>query len=442
MNRELEGREESESSVRLLVLVFLAISFGYLLWAESRHLQGDRGVLRGAVLFFLAGVFGFGSAVMTGRIAPVVRFCALFVLAVGAFDLIVHSPGCSIFGLEPRFKNDFEINLTAAQQMYGEGGSPYGIQEEFNLPNASISFPFPTYWVYWACSGFGGFDPATTGAIFTALNLFAAIVLIRASRGLSGIGGDESELIWFLTLISPIWGTVLIGQTPVMAAALISAGWLTLRSEDFMHLTFGALLVAFGILIKPNFAPLVVGPLLIGLLDRRHQKQFNLSLGIIAALVGVALCAILIPGGVGLDTLGEFRDVAVPKALTKVEAHNNLSLVGFLHFLLPMPIHPKATGLFLVTILTALGVVRRLDWKYWFLVPLIVSPITWGPYLSLALPVQFALAKQSDAFIQTLVILSAGLIGLDYTGFSTLGVLILLWLVIQSPQAEGPGKRW
>jgi len=203
----------------------------------------------------------------------------------------------------------------------------------------------------------------------------------------------------------------------------------------------GLVMVSLGLLIKPNFTP-VLFALLVGWFWKPKDRQpLVVFLAIPLFALAFLAAALILPGGVSLENLLNFFGTAAPRAMEKVEAANNLSLVGFLHFLFPIPISPTITALAIAALLTLFGWVKRLDWRYWFLLPLIVSAITWKPYLALALPVQFALVGPSTPIRRFFLILAVGLIDVGRTGIGSLGILLLLGLVVRTGQAGGPGNK-
>ena len=419
----------------------LALSLVYLGWAAFHHASGERGVLRGAILFLCASLFLVGKRLEPSRTALLLKRGVIGVLGAGVLDLLLHNPGAGVLGIEPRYPDDFLINLTAARELYGFDRLPYGIQQAFNLPNASISFPFPTYWIYWFASGFGHLDDLLSGCLFTAINLIATMLLICRSFRLAGMRVAQAEMFWILLFLSPVWGTILIGQTPTLAAACIVVGWLHLRSDSKGSLLLGVVLVSLGLLIKPNFAPVLFG-LFLERGNSSNPRKPLLVFGLIGASLGVILAGtLLVPGGVTLETYQAFREIALPKVLSKVGAPNNLSLIGSLVRNLSLPVKPGFLAGGLGTLLVGFGLWKKKDWRYWFLVPLVVSPITWSPYLALALPVQFALVGSCDRMWNCAVVLSAGLIALSRYETGTVGLLILFFLVLVNDQDPVPGKN-
>ncbi|MDA0321333.1 MAG: hypothetical protein O2923_01245 [Verrucomicrobia bacterium] len=212
--------------------VLWVLSLAYALVEVFNFAAGQRGALRPSVL---AATLATAGAVTVYPRVPcrrvIVGLCLLLSLA-SAGDMLLHAPGSSLVGISERFLDDFEINYYAGQSLYARGVGPYGIEAEYGLRNTSNSFPFPTYFLYWLCSGFGRCDKATTGFLFTLLNVLACAVLCALSVALArrerlkSYGNAEPALfLLFLVFFnSGAIGALLSGQTGTLASAMLLLG--------------------------------------------------------------------------------------------------------------------------------------------------------------------------------------------------------------------------
>lgn len=437
----MNGSERDRRLNLGLTLAALVASLANLSLVSVGFLQGADGQVRGAFLLVGATVYALGELLRPGPVPTLIRRGVLAVLAVGVLDLILHSPGSSLVGVPPRFLSDFEINLTAAGRNYRADGPPDGIQQGLAQSGDTIGFPFPNSWIYWASSGFGIFDLELTGGVFTALNLVAAMLLTCRSFRLAGMRTKEAEMFWFLLFLSPLWGGLVCGQTVVMAAALIVAGWLHCQSEKFGTFSLGVAMVALGFLIEPRYAPILFAIFLEWISNPKDSRPLRTLVAIPAVAALFVASALLIPGGVGIETLEDFKEVAMGGALTKVAEVDNLSVPGFINRFVPAHVPPATLALILGLALGGLGWVKRLDWRYWFLLPLVILPTTRQVHLALALPVEFALVGSATPLERTLLILAVGLIGSGVSGAGAAGMLILLALVLRCDQTGVPGNR-
>jgi hypothetical protein len=425
-------------------LAFALAYFVFELWAFK---EGQRGDLRGAVGFLAGSIFATALLVPGSRIARGAILAALLVSAMGAVDLVLHSPGSSLLGLNPRNLGDFAVHTGAAAEIFREGISPYG-------PDIS-NFPFPTYAILWASSGFGRWGADWNGFVFTLLNLAAAFVTIVVSLRLAQTGPatpTPPERAWvplavmlFLILNTQAWPNVMMGQTPLLAACFILLGlWLSQRRTS-RHEILSGFFLALGIMTKPNFLPFLLyfagawvkdafrTP---GLRDRHHHARI-LSYCVLP-FISIVVISIVLPGGISLATYTAFGGHIAP-ALEYLQGPRNISLVAVLDTVFPT-LHRKLASALLIA--ASAGLVfaveryrqRSLLWPVWLVVPLLVSPVTWSIYTVLLLPAQLVMARQAGSragmLSSILLVMSAGMLYIMKTYVGAAGLMLTLYLAL------------
>jgi hypothetical protein len=462
----------------IFLSLLLLISFSYVILELYCFFHGEREMLRGAVVAFLSLCFSIVIFLPKTKFVRMVLYLLIFISALGALDLLFHAPGSSVLGLTPRFTGDFTINFYGAKELYTYNSSPYGIESKYQLINTSNSFPFPTYFIYWACSGFGLLTEAKTALLFTLLNLVAGAMLIWGSMKLSSLTlsvehrfeevehrFEETEnfafllTTLFLILNSHLWRVVITGQTAIFAASCIALGLFILKENIPFKEIISGLLFAVGIMIKPNFAPFLCYFILIwfksfgnkrlddigdkvgedignkGLENNRYHclRIFLATMSFIGLFV---IITILIPRGVSLKTYWDFKEHIIPILEPKVISPKNISIIGLVKEYIHLNINSKYILGFLLIISLVVWWRKELSWPYWLVLPLIISPICWRQYTILLLPAQLFLAKQfvskRKTFELQILIMSSGLLYVErYPIFSTIGLILILYLTLK-----------
>jgi hypothetical protein len=407
----------------ILAFCVLVATVAYLGLEIIEFRRGNRGELRGALIASSSAVLALCALAPKRRVAIAIAFCLVAGSFLGVAVLLVHSPAAPALGLTLANPDDFDINYAGALELYGRGGSPYGIEHKYNLHNISVSFPFPTYAIYWLCAGLGLWGKARAGLALTIVNVAAALALIWGSFHLGG-GGYRTlpgaKRLWFLAAAlflagaSPFWLAVLEGQTPVLAACLVILGLWSARN----HFGFSGGLLALGVLIKPNFSPLLlyfpIAYLRTLALPQRgadgkgYLRTFLLTGVAAGCFVAISL---VLPHGMRTGTYIDFLTKVSPLLMHEAGDSRNMSLIGLANRLLPVPLPPGPTAGLLLAAAIAFGMWRRqTSWLVWVVVPLLVSPITWAFYAGLMLPAQFAVACNSlkrEHFVDLVLLLTS-----------------------------------
>ena len=430
------------------IFAVLGIAAAYSFLESRAFLQGHHGEVRGAIVLVLSVCFALCLIAREARPARLVAIAVITLSTLGTADLLLHSPGAPVFGLSPRFEGDFKINLAGAREMYGQGRSPYHIEQKYHLPNFSVSFPFPTYAMFWMSLGFGKWGDRTAGIAFTILNLTAACVLIALSLKLAEVGlgsplkqdpFSPSLLMLFILVNSQVWTAVFMGQTPAIAACLIVLGIWFARGSSALHEVIAGLALALGLLIKPNFAPLLLYFFFVWRAARLRSDQAcaarALRIGVFTCVFALFLVLGSIVGGVQVATYADFLHTSVPIIEEEVIRPNNISVQGALAHIAPSLHAPRVVTAVLLVVVVILGLRYRLvSWAPWLVLPLLISPITWEFYTSLLMPVQLGLAcacwQKDDRVGLAMLAISMGLVSILLTLPGLIGLLVVFYLTI------------
>ncbi|MEW6027537.1 MAG: hypothetical protein AB1599_09625, partial [Planctomycetota bacterium] len=384
----IENTTHSKNNVALVATLFL-ILFALCLYAgmDWYYASEHAGRIRSLIMPILSAVFALALVWQRQKLVPYVAYAVISISIIGVIDLLIHNPGASLFGLSPRFPDDFNINFYGAQELYGCGDSPYDINSKYQLTNTSNSFPFPTYLIYWLCSGLGYLGKSESGLVLTILNLLLAFLLIKRSMRIANMNvpslfRDDSKwpalILVFLVLDSMLWGVIMNGQTPIIAAYFLIAGlWYTDR-QKILYEVFCGCCFALSIMIKPNYAPF----LLYFIISWRGAQNYHcprIFLFIICAVVIFIILTIAIPGGVHQGTYSEFINKVMPVLESKT-ANWSVSLVGIIAALFPDGITPYVLSIILTALAVIIGLYRKLSWHTWLVISLLLSPITWPSY--------------------------------------------------------------
>lgn len=218
--------------------------------------------------------------------------------------------------------NDYWVFYHAARDTYVLGGSPYAVGN---------NFPIPTYWFIHLLAGAGRLPIEWAGSVLWGLNLLilaaslgAAVLLLRTARPASSVAGVL--LVLLLVTTNPVLSAWATGQTIILAlgfwvlGALVWDRWRGLGRE----VGCAAALVIAG-MIKP---PLLIFPAAFGVRALGEAALGGLrggggpspsarvgwwSVAIVAAFVAVA---VVLPGGVTWQTLGQFPQIGHTAQLT------------------------------------------------------------------------------------------------------------------------------
>lgn len=441
-NDNLECRSTKVNYQAIIFFSILSVaSFIYFIFTFLSYLKGQQGYFRGASIIFMSSVFVISLFFRKNKWTIIVAILLLIVSVASTVDLICHNPGASVLGLIPRFSNDFDINFYGARELYINGCSPYGIEEKYQLSNTSQSFPFPTYAIYWACSAFGRWGKDTTGISFTFLNLIAVLLFVWVGIKIAGVKilplYDNlwlSVTILFVTLNSLLWGIIMNGQTPLMAACfLVIAIWFTKKERIFYDILAGLLLV-LGVLIKPNFGIFVLYFLITGIKDESYH-HLRVFISFVLFIILFIIVTLVVPGGVNCQTYSDFITQVGPVLEQKIISEGNISLVGLISGIVGNFVSAMVIMVLLVVASIIVAIYKKLSWPVWLIITLLVSPITWGSYTVLALPVLFLIIrwciKTNRIFDLGLLIIGSGML---YRGsfIGVAGLIIIFYLILKT----------
>ncbi len=457
--RQLAGRSIEElRGHRTAVLIFtsaLVIAIAYLALEVLPLVKGNQGELRGVLISLFAVILALCLLSTRPRLIIPVTSLIVFVSLLGLVALLLRSPGAYAFGLVPGNPGDFDINSSGALELYHYGHPPYAIEEKYHLVQPSLSFPFPTYAIYWLCSGFGLWGRAIAGLNFTVLNAVAAFVLIGVSyrlssadlRTLSGPKRRVAILVGlFLALTSPFWLEVLTGNTAVLAACLMILGLWYARKRFARPGVIPGACLALGAMIKPNFAALLLYFPTARFRSLAQPRNVRARGGYMRVFLLTVICAIsfiaaslVFPRGMHLDTYTAWLTQAGPVLQDEARwSRINISLLGLFNALSPRPVPPVVASVVLIGATIAFGLrYGRSSWMIWLVIPLLVSPITWTSYMGLALPAQFAIVYhcvKRERFVD-LALLAASISLLwaprTVTFLGAIALVVLLYLVLK-----------
>jgi hypothetical protein len=406
--------------------------------------------IRGLLVVLLAGIFACSFRYRRARLALWVAMVIIGLSALSVAQQLVRSPAAPLFGVTAQAPEDFVTNYSGALELHQQGGSPYGIEEKYHLQAASVSFPFPTYALYWAAAGFGHWGQTAAGVVFTGLNLAAALALIWASFKLSG--GDYGRLTrldrwWlllslsFVVLNSRLWDGILIGQTPGVAACFAALGFWLARTGLLHRDLLAGMLLTLAIMIKPNFSPLLLYLPISWVREHNSSPQQRLA----AHPLGVFFCSCFLAVSFVFLSMSlfhirwpvyvEFVSKIIPILDHEVAVNFNISLLGLFNNLLGIPAPSKIATLVLLGAAVAYGWRGKfVSWYAWLAISLLISPITWGMYAALLLPAQFAISwcavKTRNGLALALLLVSTGLLDLRYSLPGFIGIALVLFLAL------------
>lgn len=458
---EISGETDGRLRLGILIGIFVMLGVaGIYAFLESRaFLQGHHGDVRGAIILALSVVFALCLIVRDARPVRLVAITVIALTVLGTVDLLLHSPAAPLLAMTPRFENDFKINLAGAREMYGHGRTPYHIEQEYHLPNYSVSFPFPTYAMFWMSSGFGRWGGTTAGIVFTLLNVAAACALIALSLKLADVDLEsllERSSSWlflivlFVAVNSQIWTTVFMGQTATIAACLIVLGIWFARTSFVPHEAIAGLALALGLLIKPNFTPLLLYFFFAWRHARVRSERARAAAVLHVVLFTGAFALFLVLGsiasGVRVATYADFVHTSIPIVEREIFEPNNVSVSGALADIAPGLRSPRAVTVVLLLITVLLGFKYRLvSWAPWLVLSLLISPITWAFYTALLLPVQLRLARvcsqKDDRVGLALLVISMGLIYILRTLPGLIGLLAVFYLTVLYASTDSSGSE-
>jgi hypothetical protein len=404
----LENREVKMNWKLVSIVILLFISFLYLASQVPPFLEGAKGKIRSAIAFSGVAVFCLTLLYHRSKIALAIAFLVLLVSLMGDIDLVSHGPGASAIGLTPRYPDDFTINASGAKELYQYGSSPYGIEQKYRLPNQSISFPFPTYALYWACLGFGALGEVTAGITFTLINLVFTVLLVLVSYRLSAIKGlnlAKPDQVWFtLVLIflighSQLWGVIMNGQTPILSSVFLIMAIGLAGKRSFFWDVLAGLFFAIGIMIKPNFIIFLSYFFCswIGTLWNMSFKEGHHDLRVLifsAFFIFLFIFAsIVIPEGINRGVYSEFVQQVMPLMEHKSTLPINISLIHLMNRFFPKLVSPHLLSTLLLIGFLIWGIIKRLSWAEWLGITLMISSYTLSSYTTILLPAQFLIAK-------------------------------------------------
>lgn len=201
---------------------------------------------------------------------------------------------------------DIKTNWQAALRLYEGDGAVYAVE-------GSYSFPFPTYWLYWAATGFGAWAESGLFAGFTMLATCAlGIALWGLWPELTRIDArypDYRRWLWLAVLTVPTAQAIGQGQTAtVVLACLVIFGSVLRHPSQFVQV-MGGVMLAFAICIKPQLALIPLG-LLIGR-EGFAKGKYALAGVIAGGLFWVGL-TLLLPNGVEWSHYREFLQEVLP----------------------------------------------------------------------------------------------------------------------------------
>lgn len=447
----MKAREITTKKESVVVLVVLSIALVNLTIASIARTADHFVLIRGALVLLLSGIFALCLLFRGTRPATIIASVIIGLSALNVLDQLVRSPIAPLLRLDANYPRDFDTNFYGALELYKFGVSPYGIEEKYHLQNPSVSFPFPTYALYWVSSGFGLWGRITAGLIFTALNVMGALLLLWVSFKLSRIvldGLATPDRAWllltlsFVALNSPMWKAVMLGQTPLVAACLLVVGLWFAGTRSFYHEMLAGSLLALGVMIKPNFSPLLLYFPIVWVrnlasspekgLASHHLRVFLFSGMFIVLFI---LLSVSVPHGIRVGTYIEFVSKITPVLEHEVSRGFNISILGLLDGLLATAVSPKMVTLILMVATVVYGLRHRLvSWYVWLVMPLLISPISWEMYTALLLPTQFAIAREAvdrqRVFSLIVLLISVGLLAMAWYLPGAVGLVIVFLMAL------------
>jgi len=345
-------------------------------------------------LVSLIAIFPLAARLKISRRARIyIAAACILVLGLGQLAVFLHAPFADFV------PGDFFINFQASQELYAKLSSPYSI-------TGSISFPFPTYFIYWLSSLGGSLSMNRSFVSFLVLNLLAwfiaAIVLWKHFQFGRIDAYGRSLLVLFLLNSSAFDAITGNGQTTVFVMLALVVMLVAFSKESSKWFLAGGACAGIAVLIKPQAALILLGLLVILCYNLWHRRSCKPLLVSIAGAVGVIVLLISVslwfPAGLRVEFYGEFfgkvlptlNDPAQSGVQTSFEIiRGNASPVALMVWLvssllganvrgLSIVITILAVGFFIVAVIKTARLPLSIAMLPWLFAPLLVTNLTWA----------------------------------------------------------------
>lgn len=446
------------ASLSIAALSLLAVAGFYFKFSQD-FFHGWQ-LWRPTLYVFMASVSWFALTLTDRRWLRAIVWIAASAALIGALTQFLHTPANSLLGMKAGYMKDYETNYYAAEELYEHSGQVYGIEEKYGLENPSVSFPFPTYYYYYASSLWGRLDARNAAGLFVLLTIVALWANIWSSLQLAGgtkllKGETILPLGLFLILTTPAISSISMGQASLLASAEVLLGiTLVYRKRGGWWLAAGLLIWALGVMTKPNFV--LTWFIFAGVAWQNYRNENSgaeklLKTSLFAAVL--APIAILlwmggtaaIPGGVSVETYRAFLTDIFPQLGQRVYWYWNASPVQGLMRLTGGAISSSVYSVLLIVLYAALGFWKRRGAAFWLPLALLASAVVWNHYMGLVLPLVLSLfllaLRKGDLLAVGVALLSAALLNTILFPAPAIGLLLLAWMSYRYDALEGISGR-
>ena len=353
----------------------------------------------------------------------------------------------------PRDKEDYLINYMSSIELYENQHSPYEIHG-LNLP-PSISFPFPTYFLYWIFSGFGKLDFSQGAFLYWIANLILLIISFFLWVKLFDLDRDYFRKYWkravifvFILLNALSWVVLSIGQSEIFIVFFVSFTlWSCYKSKQKWVLMLAGYGLSLAMMIKPHLSLFALYFAIAGIVilysKRYKSNHFWILVGLIIGTLFSIVGTLVIPNGVSYDTYLQFLTKVTPVLKFRFHSIYNISPVVHLLTLSHIPVTSAISLLILIGLIaiTWRATYRRmldLDSNLlWLTCTTIAFPVVWFYYNAWVIPVQLFIYKELfekdeiGSMLHIFFFLSFGLMLIDGGILPGIGTIILYFLLIK-----------
>lgn len=393
-------------------------------------------------------ILGRGPSKRTKLIVPAV--CILILAAFQSFIL-----GRSLFAAD--VPGDFSMNFRGALEIYGKLASPYSI-------SGSVSFPFPTYIIYWFSSLAGRLTISQSFSLFVIANslIWLSVAALLWKHYKVGEFDPHSRLLFVLLFLNSsafdaFAGT---GQTTVFVSLALAIMLVSFSKAGLRWFLLGGAAAGTAALIKPQVSIVLVGLVVILFHQIWKREQINhlvASLaGAVAAFASLIGISLLFPSGLKLQTYSEFFTSVLP-SLSDPGASRVWSTFGIMRGnaspialivsglsgvfgVNPSRLSSIATiaGLLAFSILTFRTSRSRLELAIlpWLFAPLFLTQVTWSYSSVWIVPAfLFVFSRQlgsNDRRMPFLFFAGYGLLRVGPNALALMALCILFTLLLQS----------
>ena len=347
---------------------------------------------------------------------------------------------------------DLETNFRAALELYDGGGDVYSV------PGA-VSFPAPTFWLYWLATGFGAFGAAgvfITFSLMAALCWIAAFFLLRDDlRHMLAQFSTPMQAQQFLFILLAIPGTQSVGQgqTATMVLLGVVITWLALNNPRRMAHLLGGMALGAAATIKPQVALAGIGLLTVAVIDADERPRAGGTLlGAVLGGLAVMALAVILPEGVTFDHIREFFREVLPSLAPPTEEFKVHGSLAFLASVLMTragvaegPADALSTAITLVIVAAFIwktvrwradGMPLREVFAMWLAVAVFAPELTWNFYVAWTLPTfallaSDALRRENPRGRLALILVTLLLVNIQVadTPIAVIGLTLLMALV-------------